>query len=178
METKKLKLKRLYDETAVFYDKRYTEIQRAKHRVVLKYLPKRMNRVLDLGCGTGLLLRELCKRGKLVIGVDVSEGMLRKAKVRNETVNLMVADADNLPFRDGIFDCVVSVTLLQNMPDPAHTVREFARVLKRKGLGILTSLKRKHSIEALEDWAKRAGLRIEASGEIEASEDVFCVVRR
>jgi malonyl-CoA O-methyltransferase len=178
METKKLELKRLYDETAVFYDKRYTEIQRAKHRVVLKYIPKRANRVLDLGCGTGLLLGELCKRARLVVGVDVSEEMLQKARARSEIAKLIAADADNLPFRNGVFDCVVSVTLLQNMPDPARTVRELTRVLRRNGVGILTSLKRKHSVETLRSWVKRAGLEVEASGEIEASEDVFCVVRR
>jgi ubiquinone/menaquinone biosynthesis C-methylase UbiE len=178
MEARKLELKRLYDETAGFYDKRYTEIQRAKYGAVLKHLPERVNRVLDLGCGTGLLLEELRKRGRLVVGVDVSEKMLRKAKARGEAMELLAADADHLPFRDGVFDCVVSITLLQNMPNPSGTVKELARVLMKNGLGVLTSLRRKHSVEMLRSWAEGAGLKIEAGGEIEGSEDVFCIVRR
>jgi ubiquinone/menaquinone biosynthesis C-methylase UbiE len=178
MEARKLELKRLYDETAGFYDRRYTEIQRAKHEVVLKYLPGRVNRVLDLGCGTGLLLGELCERGELVVGADASEKMLGIARGRGEGAELVLADADHLPFRDGVFDCVVSITLLQNMPDPTRTVRELARVLRRNGVGILTSLKHKHSVEMLGSWVERAGLKVEASGEIEASEDIFCIARR
>jgi ubiquinone/menaquinone biosynthesis C-methylase UbiE len=177
MRGRKLELQRLYDETASFYDGRYTEIQRVKHEAVLKHLPRRVGRVLDLGCGTGLLLGELRRRGRFVIGVDSSGKMLSIARTRGGPP-LVRADADHLPFRDRTFDCVVSVTLLQNMPEPARTVVEATRVLKKSGIGIFTSLKRKHSVEELVGWVERAGLRVEESGEIEGSEDVYCVGRR
>jgi ubiquinone/menaquinone biosynthesis C-methylase UbiE len=178
MEARKLELKRLYDKTSDHYDKRYAELQCAKYSAIMKYLPEQVGCILDLGCGTGLLLGELCKRGRLVVGVDASKEMLKKARGRGGSSCLVLADADSLPFRNGVFDCVVSITLLQNMPDPARTVRELERVLRISGTGILTSLKCKHSVESLRGWATGAGLEVEASGEIEVSEDVFCVVRK
>jgi ubiquinone/menaquinone biosynthesis C-methylase UbiE len=177
MVERKLELRRLYGETASFYDRRYEEIQRVKYAVVLKNLPDGKEHVLDLGCGTGMFLRELSRRAKFAVGVDASPEMLRVANVRRGRAALVLADADTLPFPDGSFDAVVSVTLLQNMPDPAATVREVARVLKPGGVAILTVLKRKHSREELEKWVKQAGMGLVGSGEIEGSEDAFCVAR-
>ncbi|MEW6222348.1 MAG: class I SAM-dependent methyltransferase [Candidatus Hadarchaeota archaeon] len=173
---RKLELRRLYDETAEIYDRRYAEIQKAKYEKILRHMPEKLGRALDLGCGTGLLLGELRKKAKVVIGVDASEKMLRGAKARGGEV--VLADADHLPFRDRTFDLVASVTLLQNMPKPARTVKEIARVMKVGGTAALTSLGRKHSPENISVWAKRAGLRMDACGEIENSEDVFCIARK
>lgn len=173
-----MELRKLYDETSSRYDERYAELQSVKYRTIIKYLPEQAGCILDLGCGTGLLLEKLRKRRGLVVGVDASKGMLKRAKSRGKGPRLVLADADSLPFRNDVFDCVVSVTLLQNMPDPARTVRELERVLRKGGTGILTSLKRKHLVENLRSWAREAGLEVKASGEIEASEDVFCVVQK
>lgn len=104
--------------------------------------------------------------------------MLQVANVRRGKAALVLADADQLPFADGSLDTVVSVTLLQNMPDPGATVKEVARVLRSGGRAILTVLKRKHSQEDLEGWVREAGMRSIRSGEIEGSEDIFCVARR
>ena len=73
---------------------------------------------------------------------------------------------------------MVSVTLLQNMPDPAVTVREIARVVKPGGVVALTVLKHKHPREELEGWVRDAGLKPINSGEIPGSEDVFCIAMR
>lgn len=120
----------------------------------------------------------LKKRAKLVVGVDFSAEMLQKAKRRVASAALVQADADHLPFADASFDAVVSVTLLQNMPDPAATVREIARVLGPKCTAVITSLKRKHSQEQLEAWAGAANLKPLRVGEISNSEDIICVARR
>lgn len=177
MVERKFELRRLYDETAGFYDRRYEEIQCVKYETVKKNLPNNMERVLDLGCGTGMFLSELSSRAKFVVGVDASMEMLRIAKGRAGKAVLVQADADALPFADGSFDAVVSVTLLQNMPDPAATVREVARVLRSGGVAILTVLKHRYLLEKLEKWVEQAGMRLVGSGEIEGSEDVFCVAR-
>lgn len=178
MVARKLELMRRYDETAGMYDSRYEEIQRAKYLVALRHLPDRVERVLDLGCGTGMFLEELSNRAEIVIGLDISSEMLKRAKARVKNVGLVQADADALPFLDGSFDAVVSVTLLQNMPDPATTVVEVARVLRLGGVAVFTALKHKHGKEEVQRWVKRAGMRIVSSGEIERSEDVFCVTVR
>lgn len=178
MATRKLELRQLYDKTAQSYDRRYEEIQRTKYRLIMENIPDDIKRVLDLGCGTGIFLGELASRCRFTVGVDLSLGMLRVANVRRKKAALVLADADHLPFADGRFDAVVSVTLLQNMPNPAETVKETARVLREGGVAFFTVLKRKHSRAELEEWVRLAGMRLTASGEIERSEDVFCVARR
>ena len=177
MSARKHDLRRRYDLTAYMYDRRYREIQREKYETVLANVTS-VDRVLDLGCGTGMLLSPLEKKARLVVGVDMSAEMLREAKKRATGTPLVLADADHLPFADGSFDMVVSVTLLQNMPDPGKTVRELARVLRSDGKAIITSLKHKHSPEQLKAWAAAADLEPLKVWEISSSEDVICVARR
>jgi ubiquinone/menaquinone biosynthesis C-methylase UbiE len=175
MAERKLDIRRRYDSTADIYDERYTRIQREKYEVVKRYLPKRIARILDLGCGTGMFLKELAERGEIVVGVDSAVEMLSIARKRASGASLVCADADHLPFKDRSFDVVVSVTLLQNVPEPVVTMKEIARVLKSGGIAIVTSLKRKHSSEKLADWASSAGLKPIIVEEISDGEDVICV---
>ena len=177
MSVRKRELKRRYDLTAYMYDRRYKEIQRGKYEIVLANIA-RVDRILDLGCGTGMLLGPLGERARLVVGVDMSAEMLRAAKKRAEGALLVLADADHLPFADGSFDAAVSVTLLQNMPNPGKTVRELARVLRSNGKAIITSLKHKHSPKQLKAWAAAADLEPFKVWEISSSEDVICVAKR
>jgi malonyl-CoA O-methyltransferase len=175
MVARKLELRRCYGETAWIYDQRYEEIQRGKYSLIFPILPH-VDRILDLGCGSGLFLGALAKRGRLIVGVDSSPEMLEIAKRRPTRAALLLADADHLPFADQSFDVVVSVTLLQNMPNPEITVREAARVMKLGGIMALTVLKRKHSPEELEEWVRGAGL--EPLEVVEEDEDVCCIARR
>lgn len=177
MLARKIELRRLYDETAGAYDKRYEEIQGKKYQLVLGSVSK-SDKILDLGCGTGMLLGELAKRCRLAVGVDSSQGMLGVAKRRGSDFFLVCADADHLPFHTSCFDTVVSVTLLQNMPAPPTTLKEIARVLRSGGRMVVTALKHKCDRSKLEEWVRSAGLKLLKSGEIEDSEDVFCVVTR
>jgi ubiquinone/menaquinone biosynthesis C-methylase UbiE len=177
MSTRKRELRRRYDLTAYMYDRRYREIQQEKYEKVLANIP-RADRILDLGCGTGMLLASLEKRAKFAVGVDMSAEMLGAAKKRGTKAALVLADADHLPFADGSFDAVVSVTLLQNMPNPERTVRELARVLRSNGKAIITSLKRKHSQKQLTTWVTAVGLKPLEVGEMSNGEDIICIARR
>ncbi|KXB00604.1 hypothetical protein AKJ42_00055 [candidate division MSBL1 archaeon SCGC-AAA261C02] len=173
---KKRELKNRYDETADIYNERYRKIQRKKFQAVRNHL-QGADRVLDVGCGTGLFLNEFSKISGRVVGVDFSLGMLRKTEKTNG-ISLVCADADKLPFRDESFNVVISLTLLQNMPDPQHTVREMGRVVVEDGLVLLTTLEKKHSISQLEEWVSSANLKPMRIGRIPDSEDILCVARR
>ncbi|MDI6820153.1 MAG: class I SAM-dependent methyltransferase [Candidatus Hodarchaeaceae archaeon] len=177
MPLHKPELKRRYDLTAYMYDQRYGEIQRKKYQVLAKNLP-RANRALDVGCGTGMFLSLLSQKAKFIVGIDMSAEMLQIARKRAAGAALVQADADNLPFADGSFDVIVSVTLLQNMPDPAFTVREFARVLRPAGIAMMTSLKHKHSPQQLMAWTTAANLKPLKAWEMQNGEDVICIARR
>lgn len=85
--------------------------------------------ILDDGCGTGHLAEFL--PSEKIIGLDISEGMLKYARKRIPQVTK--GDAQNLPFGDEIFDCVFARALLHHLPEPERGVREIKRVLKKGG---------------------------------------------
>lgn len=89
-------------------------------------------RVLDLGCGTGRNL-PLFPRAARVVGVDPCRETLRKAARRAPGVPLVCARAEALPFRDGVFDTVVSGLVFCSVSDPARGFAESGRVLRAGG---------------------------------------------
>jgi phosphatidylethanolamine/phosphatidyl-N-methylethanolamine N-methyltransferase len=95
------------------------------------------DRVLEVGVGTGLNL-PLYPRDCDVTGVDISEGMLRKADERVRTygmtnAKLMVMDASKLEFPDNSFDRVIATYVISAVPDPVKTLLEMRRVCKPSG---------------------------------------------
>ena len=93
---------------------------------------------LDVGCGPGNVTASLASAagpGGLALGLDISEAMLARA-VRAEAgpqIGFLRADAQRLPLRDGTVDAVVSIAVLQLVPDPAAALAEMARVLRAGG---------------------------------------------
>ncbi|XTP34829.1 methyltransferase domain-containing protein [Mycobacterium sp. TJFP1] len=91
--------------------------------------------VLDVGSGPGNVTAALGRAvgpGGLALGVDISEPMLARA-VRAQAgpnVGFLRADAQHLPFRDESFDAVVSIAMLQLIPEPALSLAEMVRVLR------------------------------------------------
>ena len=90
-----------------------------------------------MGTGAGFLALIFAEMGHKVTGVDLSAGMLEKAKYNAENmgleVNFFYGDAENLPFEDNSFDLVVNKFLLWTLPQPSCAVREWRRVLKTGG---------------------------------------------
>jgi demethylmenaquinone methyltransferase/2-methoxy-6-polyprenyl-1,4-benzoquinol methylase len=86
--------------------------------------------VLDLGCGTGDLCRELAAHRSRAIGIDLSRGMLAAART---TAPLVQADVLRLPVRDGAADGVTCGFTLRNLADLDTFLAEVARVLRPGG---------------------------------------------
>jgi arsenite methyltransferase len=93
---------------------------------------------LDVGCGPGNVTASLARSAGadgLALGLDISEAMLARA-VRVEAgpqIGFLRADAQRLPLRDETVDAVVSIAVLQLVPDPAAALAEMARVLRAGG---------------------------------------------
>jgi len=87
---------------------------------------------LDLGCGTGRGL-PLYGAGVRAIGLDPAFASLVRARRRAPEVPLICASAEALPFRDGVFDTVVSSFVFCSVPDAARGLAEVKRVLRPDG---------------------------------------------
>lgn len=84
--------------------------------------------VLDLGCGTGILLEDLKRFSVNTFGLDVSFDMARMAKK-----NVVVGISENLPFRDGSFDVVICRGSIHHFFSFEQGLDEIKRVLKKEG---------------------------------------------
>jgi ubiquinone/menaquinone biosynthesis C-methylase UbiE len=103
-------------------------------------------RVLDVGCGTGHLLRLLASRlpGALqLVGVDPAPRMVevaRAAQTGDARIRILAGAAEELPFAESSFDLVVSATSFDHWADQGAGLRECARVLAPGGWLVLTDL--------------------------------------
>jgi 2-polyprenyl-3-methyl-5-hydroxy-6-metoxy-1,4-benzoquinol methylase len=93
-------------------------------------------RILDVGCGHGMMTRPWVGRNQ-VVGVDFSEALLHKAEMNG--LEVYRADALSLPFAQDLFDCVVCINLLQIVSDPRALVTSLVRVTKPGGSIIVTA---------------------------------------
>lgn len=101
-------------------------------------------RILEVGVGTGISLPDYSRRNRIV-GIDISEPMLRKALQRvaehklDNVEALAVMDAEKLALPDASFDVVVAQYVITAVPNPEATLDEFARVLRPSGEIILVN---------------------------------------
>jgi ubiquinone/menaquinone biosynthesis C-methylase UbiE len=88
--------------------------------------------ILDLGCGTGNLFRELCRYQKgNFVGLDISEKMLCKAKEKNLPVDWICASADNIPCQNNSFDSIIGIYALHLFKNIPQVLSECRRVLDK-----------------------------------------------
>jgi ubiquinone/menaquinone biosynthesis C-methylase UbiE len=159
-----------------YYDDFATVYERERHRgyhVLLDELELgiveplvRGREVLEVGCGTGLILERLARFARRAEGVDLSPGMLAHAK--NRGLDVREGSATELPYPDASFDVAVSFKVLAHVPDIERALAEMARVV-RPGGHVIAELYNPWSLRYL---AKRlAGPQPISDGRTEA--DVF-----
>jgi SAM-dependent methyltransferase len=120
--------------------------------------------LLDVGCGSAVLLAKQASHVRYVAGLDASEiqvGMARKRladRIAAGTAEIVLGDAMALPWKDGRFSVVCSLNCLKFVPDPAKALREMHRVLQAGGRLVLTIDKqvdkwgRSGEIDAFGQW--------------------------
>lgn len=93
-------------------------------------------KILDVGCGAGFLSNELGGKNFDVTGIDISKDSLHIAQSydTSKKVKYLHGNAYSLPFRDGSFDAVVAMDILEHVEDPAKLIEEASRVLRQGGL--------------------------------------------
>jgi phosphatidylethanolamine/phosphatidyl-N-methylethanolamine N-methyltransferase len=137
-------VKSSYARWAPVYDLVFELVLRAGRKAAALAAGRPGGRVLDVGVGTGLELPMFDPRTTL-IGVDLSEPMLRRAQRRVRThalgnvQGLLVMDAMRLAFPDSHFDAVVAPYVLTVVPEPQATLGELVRVVKSGGEIVLVN---------------------------------------
>jgi phosphatidylethanolamine/phosphatidyl-N-methylethanolamine N-methyltransferase len=131
-------VRRAYDFYSPVYDFLFKKIFEPGRIAGMRMVgPGLKGRVLEVGIGTGLNL-PLYPRDISLVGIDLSEGMLRKAQdkvqeLRMSSVTLKVMDASALDFGDGEFDATLATYVISAVPDPVAVLREMRRVTKPGG---------------------------------------------
>ncbi|AWN36420.1 class I SAM-dependent methyltransferase [Methylobacterium radiodurans] len=93
------------------------------------FAPIEGRRILDIGCGPGVLAKALAARGAAVTGIDPGEAAIRDAAARAPGARFERASAEALPFAAASFDGAVILNALHHVPDPAAALAEAARVV-------------------------------------------------
>lgn len=136
--------------------------QLVRDDLYLRYIQRHAKpgvRILDLGCGTGLISMKLHDLGYEVVACDISQGMLDKlAEVRGtRDFEIRQGDGFNIPSKDGEFDMVVSRMFIQHFPDWGKVLSEMARVTSAGGIVLFDFGNREH-VEAVDsDLGKSDG---------------------
>jgi phosphatidylethanolamine/phosphatidyl-N-methylethanolamine N-methyltransferase len=135
-------VRRVYDFYSPVYDFLFKKIFEPGRIAAVRMLgnPSR-GRVLEVGIGTGLNL-PFYPRDIDLVGIDLSEGMLKKAQekldgLRMGRVTLKVMDASALDFGDGEFDATLATYVISAVPDPVAVLREMRRVTKSGGTMVI-----------------------------------------
>jgi ubiquinone/menaquinone biosynthesis C-methylase UbiE len=133
------------DYEAIHYGTRRHSFMTVRHRRVLDFVDglelAAGAKVLDAGCGPGLLLEALAARRFHVTAFDASPAMVERTRTRlsrqGTRASLAVADIERLPFRDESFDLVCSTGVIEYLREDSRVLSEFLRVLRPSGSLVL-----------------------------------------
>src|SRR2546427_8425088 len=128
--------KRLVANYEIRYRDAFSQVfQKEWNRALLAMNHTKADRVLELGCGTGVLLADLKQKYRFVVGSDVSREMMQAAWKLGAL--LVAGDGSTLPFGRASFDLVICRGVLHHVPDRRAALAEIHRVLRPGGEFIL-----------------------------------------
>ncbi len=147
--TGSLSVDELYNITSRSYDALYRDEQYQKYSTIFGVLGlSSLDMVADIGCGTGLLidyLQEKNIRYSRYVCMDISEGMIRRSRDKHNDdprIVFILADAEQMPFRDMVFTEIFMITVWNNINNKEKAVKEIFRIIAEKGLAVVTVLKK------------------------------------
>lgn len=151
--------KLFFDSIASDWDKDYTEESKRKDvdSLISKFGIEKGDKVLDLGCGTGIItgrvLNAVGEKGK-VVGCDFSLKMLANSSLSND--NFVCCDVYHLPFKDSYFDKAIFFSCFPHFQNKPLIIKEISRVLRKKGVFFISHLLSSEEIKAVHENVDKA----------------------
>lgn len=149
-------MSRIYNTIAKEWDVSRFEPSEVKMRMI-KNVKTRM-KILDLGCGNGLMAGAIMDHGGYYTGVDISKKLIGLCKkkyasyIKTKQAEFVTADAMKLPFKNNYFDYAVSIAMMHHIPSEElrqKFMNELFRVLKNGAIAKINNW------NLLEDWSKK-----------------------
>lgn len=130
--------KKEWNDRANFWNARSQHMwDHGSRKDIIPLLSKHLNHrasIVDVGCGDGYGTYKLKLLGYEVMGLDISEEMIKKAKTRLPDLAFQVADVNQLPLTNESVDAILCVNVLEWVEVPAKAVEELHRVLRPDGI--------------------------------------------
>lgn len=146
---------------ASFYDASHSYVTQYGADLLPLLNPQPGERILDAGCGTGVLTARIAEAGAEVIGVDHSESMIAQARAAFPALRFEVRDLTAAPLVPGEapFDAVFSNAVLHWVTDAAAAARNIAASLRPGGGRLVAEFGGRHNVQAVCEAAETAGAR-------------------
>jgi len=167
LEIERNAVEKAYDRWAPVYDLVFGPVFEHGRRASAIAAERVGGRIIEVGVGTGISLSDYSRKNR-VVGVDISEQMLNKARQRvveqklDHVEAIEVMDAENLAYPEDSFDVVVAQYVVTAVPDPEKALDEFLRVLKPGGeIIILTRVGAEAGLRrSIEHWIAPAARKL------------------
>ncbi|HXY16669.1 MAG TPA: methyltransferase domain-containing protein [Gaiellaceae bacterium] len=152
--------RRHFDEEAADYEsgRRYRRLEEPRAAAAALLDPRPSDRLLDIGCGTGITVRSLASRVERAVGIDISTSMIEYAREQTRgvaNVEFAVAESGELPFPEASFTAALCTFSFHHYPHPETSLREMARVLVGGGRLVLADASSDHWTVRLADIVAR-----------------------
>tara|TARA_R110001592_G_scaffold321252_1_gene599729 strand:+ start:326 stop:1138 length:813 start_codon:yes stop_codon:yes gene_type:complete len=122
-----------YDKTGTDYNLTRKADKYLTEQLIHHLKPTKSGKYLDIGCGTGNYTNELQKNGFQFIGIDPSEKMLEKAKLKNTEINWKIGSAENTELPKNYVEGIIGFLTIHHWTDLKNGFSELYRVLKPHG---------------------------------------------
>ncbi len=133
--------RKIWDRSAKYYDRNTKRFEKAYQLSVEKTLEfvNNESKILEVGCGTGIITFEVAGFVKEIEAIDLSEKMIQIAKEKQKqkgvnNINFQVGDAYDLEYPDKAFNVVLLFNTLHVFKSPENVIKEIHRILKQKGI--------------------------------------------
>jgi ubiquinone/menaquinone biosynthesis C-methylase UbiE len=160
-------VKKYFDDLSLDYQKAYerdkddpvrTYIFNQRKNIVLDLIDRQSGRLLDIGCGPGIMTKELLKKNFLIYNTDVSPSMIERARgalrghEHKDRVFFKVGDVESLDFDGSYFDVVLCIGVIEYLQDYHKAMRVISKVLKKGGTAIISLPNRLSAFNIIDDF--------------------------